>query len=142
MLKKYTNEEYWKLYEELPEKIKKTFWEDDISNRIENMAERHNLDSEKMSKVTQITTHLLLGVLPPSQIDSVIKKEVAFDEDKSKALSNEFKRSIIYPMQHLLREIYTEEDFKEAGIKPISEKEEKEEKKPSEFGDIYREPIE
>jgi hypothetical protein len=139
MLKKYTEDEYWDLYKQLPPKVKDLFWEEDIAERINKIKERFSLTEEKKDFLIEIIGHLFLGILPPEHINSVIQKEIILEEDHSEKLSNEVIRFIIYPIQHLLREIYTDENFQNAGIKKMYGEENIVNKKND---DVYREPIE
>jgi hypothetical protein len=139
MLKKYTEDEYWALYKQLPSKVKDLFWEEDIAERINKIKERFSLTEEKENSLIEIIAHLFLGILPPEHVSSVIQKEIVLEEDHSEKLSNEVIRFIIYPVQHLLREIYTDENFQNAGIKKMYGEENIVNKK---NGDVYREPIE
>ncbi len=143
MLKKYTTDDYWKLYEDLSPKIQNLFWENDIDNRIEKIAERFQLGENKKEKVIQIIAHLFFGVLPLSQIKTAVEKEIALESTENEKLSKEIVRFIIYPVQHILREVHEEEEFKKIGVRSNFHEEDKPEKeKTTDFGDIYREPIE
>ncbi len=137
MLKKYTTEEYRSLYEDLPKKNQLLFWEEDIKLRIDKISERFNLSYEKGEVLAKIVSHLLLGILPPPQVEIILKTELFLEDADAEKLKNEFYRFIIYPIQHILREIYTEEDFKNAGIERIID----ERGLIVEKSDVYREPI-
>lgn len=135
MLKKYTQEDYIELYDSLPEKIQILFWEDDVPNRIEKMAERFNLSSKEEEKITKMAFHLFLGILPPSHIRVTVSSEFSLDEITSEKLSKEILRFIVYPIHHLLKELYDGEDFKGTDVK--TEDDSSKNKK----DDAYREPI-
>jgi hypothetical protein len=139
MLKRYTEDEYWALYRQLPEKVKNLFWEEDVIERIGKITERFNLGIKNKGSLAEIIGHLFLGILPPAHIKSVVKKEIGLGEESSEKLSNEIIRFIIYPTQHLLREIYTAEEFQDAGIKTVLGEDNS---VPKKEGDSYREPIE
>lgn len=135
MLKKYSQNDYIELYESLPEKIQTLFWEDDIPNRIEKIAERFDLSRKEEEKISKIALHLFLGILPPSHIRSTVSSEFSLDEITSEKLGKEILRFIVYPIHHLLKELYDGKDFTGTDVK--IEDEEKENGK----DDVYREPI-
>ncbi len=138
MLKEYTTKEYQELYLSLPKKMQSVFWDEELSSRVEKISERFNLSSSHQHKIVKMTVHLFLGVLPPGQVGLVINEELKLEGSLSQKITNDFVRFIIYPIQHLLREIYSEEDFKIAGIENFL----KDNKDNSFYRDNYREPIE
>lgn len=132
MLSKYTTEEYRKLYKELPQKVKNIFWEDDVSDRIEKIVERHELSDLKERKLIRLVAHIYLGLLPPKDIRRTVSEEIDANPDDAEKITNDINRLIVFPTKHLLKEIYKgdEEDGSSDG----------KEKKRS--GDAYREAIE
>lgn len=136
-MKKYTPDEYQEIFDELPEKVKTAFWDPDVSKRARKTSSRFNLSSEESYTLLRLVGHIFLGITPPSQI----KKEVqdSFPEDIVENLYHEVIRFIIYPTQKVLREIYSDEEFKEIGVSADFKEEDK--KWRSDFGDSYRETI-
>ncbi len=139
MLEKYEAKELWDLYQNLPKKIQNIFWDKDISSRIEKTSARFELSEEKTDTLVRIVAFIYLGILPPSRIKQVLEEEMALREEKSKVLADEIIRFLIAPLGPLLRELYSKEEIEGVGIKSF--KEEKKEKNSSEFGDVYREPL-
>ncbi len=143
MIKKYTAEERRDLYKNLPKKLQNLFWEDDIADRLEKIYERFKLSHAQRLTLMEIIAHLFLGVLPVSQIKTTVEKEIGLGEDDSEKLAKEIVRFIVYPVQHILREVYNEEEFRKIGVRSSFHEEDKPEKgKENDFGDAYREPIE
>ncbi len=133
-----TTEEKWKLYEDLPEKIQDLFWSDDINGRAHKTVRRFNLNEKEKSSLFEIVGSILLGLIPPTQLRRVIQEN--FPENIAESLFNEVVRFIIYPINHLLREVYADEEFNKIGVKKSFTENEKE-KWEADFGDNYREPI-
>jgi hypothetical protein len=136
MLEKYTTTEYRDLYENLSKKIQSLFWDEDFSNRIAKITERFKLNKREEEKLMTLTAHIFLGVLPPSQISHALDGEIILDRDNTERLANEIIRFLVSPIQHLLREIYEDDDFKKVGIKNDFYQ-----KTNTTNGDSYREPI-
>lgn len=139
MVQRYGPEEFWELYENIPEKVQKVFWDEDIRDRLDKIAERFNLNESQKEEISIITAHLFLGTVPPSQIYPIIEEDFNLGKGFAERLSNEFIRFIVYPTQPLLRELYKEEEFSRIGVKKDFNEERKER---TSFGDSYREPIE
>jgi len=139
MFKKYKADEYWKLYEDLPQKVKEVFWEEDMGKRLEKISERFSLEEKEKETLLELVVHLFLGVFPPSHIAQIIEKEIPLSGDGCEKLTTEFIRFIVYPSQNILRELYSEEEFNKIGVKKGFQEEKTEEKGP--FEDSYREPI-
>lgn len=139
MRKEYTTKEKWEMYEKLFQKNKDLFWDDGVSARIKKSSSRFNLTEEEEKTLLDIIAALFLGVLLPSQLPKTIEQEIP--TENSSNLAQEIIRFVIYPIQHILRNLYADEEFDKIGIKKdFSDKERKEWQ--SEFGDTYREPIE
>ena len=136
MLEKYTPSEYQKLYKDLPEKVQALFWDEDISSRIAKITERFKLRENDREKITKTVTHIFLGVLPPSNVSSAIEREIVLRGDDKERLANEIIRFLVFPTQHLLQELYKEEDFKKIGGTTISRQ-----NLEGFSEDSYREPI-
>ncbi len=141
MPENYDSKEYWELYKNLPKKIQNLFWEDDISSRIEKITERFELDNERREKLLEIVASVYLGILPPSQIKNTVSQKVRMSEEKTSLLSNEIIRFLVSPLKPLLEDIYEKEEFEKIGIKSFKEEVDKKENN-SDFGDVYREPVE
>ncbi len=131
--------EKWNLYEDLPKKNQNLFWSDDMNSRVHKTALRFNLNEEEKNDLLEIIGDLLLGLILPTQLKKILQEN--FSENITENLFNEIVRFIIYPINHLLREVYADEEFEKLGVKKsFTENEEKKWK--TSFGDGYREAIE
>jgi len=136
---KYTPEQFWKLYEKLPEELKEAVFSEETAETIWDICERNEV--EKISEVAEYVGRVLLGVLPPEDFQEILEKELKLEKDLAKKVSQEINRFIFYPVKASLEELYKIEiapPAKPTGITPPPE-----EKPPVPPGeDIYREPIE
>jgi hypothetical protein len=168
MEKKYTPEEIWKIYEKLPEELKDAIFSEEAADNIFNICSRHGVkESRQISEVAKYVGRVLLGLLPPNELQETLEIEMKLEKEKAKKISQEVYRFIFYPVKASLEELYkieiappaqptkitpppqeSQKVREETKIKEEVEiKEEKdiyrekteEEKKQS---DIYREPIE
>lgn len=139
MPKEYTQEQLWKLYENLPGELKEAIFSMETVDSIYDICERNEV--EEISEVAKCAGRVLLGVLSPDEFEETIKKEIKLKKDKAKKVSHEINRFIFYPVKTSLEEIYkTPVTPPPAGLKVAPPPEEKPKAPPEE--DVYREPIE
>jgi len=145
MFKKYSQEELWKLYESLPEELKKAIFSKEISDIIYNIGKRHNLEEEKISQIAEGVGYVFLGLLLPAEFEKNLKEEMGIENKIIDGINQEIKRFIFYPFKNSLEPLYNikiepvlKPSDKESLLKPLSSKEinEKNTKDP------YRESIE
>ena len=140
MLKKYTTSEYLKLYTGLPENVTTLFWDDDISKRIIKIESLFDLKEEQVELLTEITAQVFLGILPPVKLEKAIVDGLGLDETTGKKVTDEFFRTLVFPIKPVLKELYEDDDFRRSEEETPEQKEKRE--KTGGVGDAYREPIE
>jgi len=140
MPKKYTSEQFWKLYEKLPQELKDALFAEETGNNIYDICKRNEIE-ENLEQIVDYVGQVLVGVLPPEDFQETLEKELNLDKEVAKKVSQEINRFIFYPVKSSLEELYKIEitpAAKPTGITPPAEK------KPSAPSgkDVYREPIE
>ena len=115
MRKEYTIKEKWEMYEKLSQKNKDLFWDDGVSARIKKSSSRYNLTEDQNDILFDVIAMLFLGVLLPSQLPKTIKEEILLENNT--ALAQEIIRFVIYPVHHILRNLYADEEFDKIGVK-------------------------
>jgi len=141
MAKKYTSEQFWKLYEKLPQELKDALFAEETGNNIYESCKRNGVE-ENLEEIVDYVGQVLVGVLPPEDFQETLERELKLRKEVAKKVAQEINRFIFYPVKPALEELYKIE------IKPtekLPEKPKKElpitEEKPKKR-DIYREPIE
>jgi len=129
---KYTKEQLWKLYENLPQDLKSAIFSEETANEIWNICNRNDIEEGNISEIAKAVGDVFLGITPPKELKSVLEKEIKLSEEKAKKVSAEINRFILSSVKRSLSELYDMEY-------PAESKEE--EKKPPKK-DIYREPVE
>jgi len=144
MAKKYTSEEFWKLYEKLPQELKDALFAEETGNNIYEICERNGI-SENLDQIVEYVGQVLIGVLTLDEFRQTLEKELELDPEVAKKVYQEIFRFILYPVKANLEELYKIEIAPIAGVpaKPTVKRvtEEKPEEKPKGV-DRYREPIE
>jgi len=146
MPQKYTSEQFWKLYEKLPQELKDALFAEETGNNIYDTCKRNGIE-ENLEEVVEYVGQVLVGVLPPDEFQETLEKEMGIEKDLAKKVAQEINRFIFYPVKPLLEELYKTEiapPAKPTKITPPPEAtappEEIPKAPPRE--DVYREPIE
>jgi len=139
MPKKYTREEFWKLYEKLPQELKDALFAEETGNNIYETCKRNGVENN-LDQIVEYVGQVLVGVLPPDEFQATLEKEVKLKKDIAKKVAQEINRFIFYPVKSSLEELYKIEIAPPAKPKVVPPPEEKPPAPPAK--DIYREPIE
>lgn len=139
MVKKYTSEQFWKLYEKLPQELKDALFAEETGNSLYTICER-NKASEILGQVVDYVGQVLMGLLPPDEFRETLEKKLKLKKETAKKISQEINRFVFYPVKSSLEGLYKIEIAPSAPMKdtpPPGEKPKVPSKK-----DVYREPIE
>ncbi len=141
MTTKYTKDQFWKLYAELPQELKDALFAEETGNNIREICERNEI-GKHLEEIVDYVGQVLVGVSPPEDFRETLEKELDLKKDIAKKVAQEINRFIFYPIKPALEELYKVEITQPA--KPpevISSPSEKKPKVPPRK-DTYREPIE
>lgn len=146
-MKQYTEEELSSIYEKLPEKLKEALFSTATSRNILNSCKRNDIPDEKIGDVAEVIGYVLLGLLPPEELEVSISQKTGIASEVSKDIVREITRFILFPLKDDLIELYSMTDRKERGTEIEKNIEETKVKKIEEvpvtdINDSYREPIE
>ena len=143
MPEEYTKEQFWKLYEKLPQELKDALFAEETGDNIHDICERNGV-LENLDQVVDYVGRVLVGLLPPDDLQETLERELEINKERAKKISQEINRFIFYPVKASLEELYKIEMVPIAGMPvkpPVKKVEEKAEERPKRE-DIYREPIE
>lgn len=104
MYRKYTSEEFKKLVQSLPKNVKDAFFSEETGNNITKICNRYNLDN--FSEILNLVGQVLLGLLPPEELEKVIIRDLEIDVETSKKISKEIVRFIFFPIKEDLLTLY------------------------------------
>jgi len=141
MPKEHTKEEFWKLYEKLPEDLKEMIFSEGTADSIFNSCVRNGVDDERISEIARYAGRVLLGILPPTEFQETLERELKLEPEMAKRISRDIFRFVFYPVKSSLEILYRIEiapPAKPTGITPPPEG------KPPipSKEDVYREPVE
>jgi hypothetical protein len=137
MLKKYTKEQFWKLYEKLPQELKDALFAEETGNNIYEICKRNEVE-KYLGEIVDFVGQVLLGLLPPNEFQETLERELKLEREKAKRIYQEIHRFIFYPVRSGLEELYKIEIAPPAQPKIAPT----EKPTPPPQRDIYREPIE
>ena len=135
MYRNYTQEEFWKLYKELPKNLQDSLFSEETGNNIEKICRRYDIE-DKFSEILNLTGQVLLGLLPVEEFEKVLIRDVNINMSNAREISREVIRFIFFPVKEDLVQVY--------GLGSLSDKKIAEEisSTPREEKDTYREPLE
>jgi len=145
MAKEYSKEQLWKLFEKLPQELKEAVFSEETAENISEICARNKIEeSEKISSVAKYTGRVLVGLLPPTDFQETLEKEVKLAKERAKRVAQEINRFIFYPVKSSLEKIHEVEIT--APAKPLKATPRPEEKPPAlpkeAKEDVYRESVE
>lgn len=104
MPKQYTKEEIQKLYEKLPEELKRAFAGIDTSDHIWDICMRYEI--YEVSKVAKLVGDVLLGILASEDFQEELEKVLDVDKEIIRKATQEINRFIFYPVRPLLEQLH------------------------------------
>lgn len=105
MVEEYTKEQYWKLFNNLPEALQEAVLSPNTAEDIREICERNDIE-EKIPQLAEIVGDVLMGVLRPEEIISTLKEQLEIKEKKAKQVEKEIILFIIHPVQRELEKLY------------------------------------
>lgn len=138
MVLKIPPEKFWKLYKTLPDELKEVLSSTKTGDDIFEICQRHGIP-EKTEEMLDCVSLVLLGLLSPSDFQTLLEKELKIPPNSAKMIFQEIFRFIFFPVKESLEKFY-KEGLGVGKMPGITETLEKPPIKKQE--DIYREPIE
>lgn len=138
MPQKYTSEQFWKLYEKLPQELRNAVSAEETGNNIYDICKRNGVP-ENLDELSEYVGQVLVGVLSPGDFQETLEKEAGLEKEVAKKVAREINRFIFYPVKSSLEELYKIEIAPPAKMKvtpPASEKPPAPQRE-----DVYREAI-
>ena len=141
MGKKYTHEQFWKLYKSLPQELQDALFAEETGDNTYEVCKK-NGQEDKLGDIVDYVGQVLVGVLPPADFQKALEQDVGIAQEAAQKISREINRLIFYPVKTALEELYN------TGISSPSEPtttviaEPTEQEAPQKGDDNYREPLE
>ena len=106
MKQQYDKEKLWGLYNELPEELKSAIFSEKTATDIWDICVKNEVKKSNVSDIAQLVGQVFLGLIPPKDLDKEIKKTLGLNQEKSKKISQEIERFILFSVKNSLAELY------------------------------------
>ena len=103
---KYSRDQFWKIYEKLPSDLKEAVLSAENADYISEISERNRLEQTKISDLALLVGNTLLGLVPPSELQSSLEKELGLEKSVAKKISQEINRFVFFPVKESLASLY------------------------------------
>jgi len=106
MLGRYTKEEFWKLYDKLPQELKEAVFSGETANHVKDICARYNIDKKDIPEVADQVGNVLLGLLPPDDFQKILELDLKLEKGTIERIMREINRFIFYPVKPALEQLY------------------------------------
>mgnify|MGYP006284797591 CR=1 FL=1 len=132
---KYSQKDIQQIYEQLPEKLQEALFSQESARAIKEVCDNLGLEEEKISKVSEYTGYVMLGIITPEEMEKDLTEEAGLKKITAKKIRIGITKKIFMPIKETL------ETLLNTKITLPKEPAKKKEKKPERKKDSYREPI-
>ncbi len=139
MAREYSKEQFWKLYEKLPEELKEAVSSPETADYIWNTCEKNGIN--EVSEVAELVGNVLLGVLPLEDFQETLGRRLNLEKEAAKKVAQEINRFVFYPVKPALEQLYKIEITPSEKLTTKPEIKKETTTTPPKK-DIYKEPIE
>ncbi|MBI2642217.1 MAG: hypothetical protein HYW96_01440 [Candidatus Wildermuthbacteria bacterium] len=99
-----SQEQFWKLYEKLPQELKDSLWAQDTGDTIYEICKRYNATSYLQS-IVQFVGQVFLGLLLPQDFQKEIGA-LGVGASAAKNITQEINRFLFYPVKPTLEQLH------------------------------------
>lgn len=110
MPKPYTTEQFWQMYETLPEEIKNALWAPETGDNIAGIIEKNALD-EYHDDIVDLCSQVFVGVVLPQQLARELEK-LGIPTETAQMAAQQLNALVFYPAKLGLEKLH-----KQAGEK-------------------------
>ncbi|TSC56862.1 MAG: hypothetical protein Greene041639_25 [Parcubacteria group bacterium Greene0416_39] len=143
-INKDQKEQFWKLYEKLPQELKDVLWAQETGDNIYEICQKYEA-TEHLGEIVELTGQVLIGLVLPQEFSAKIET-LGVKKDVAELIAREINRLVFYPVKPALEQLHKMEIEVSAKIvtpQPSGEEGERPRKEEKPSGpDTYREPIE
>lgn len=134
-MEKYSKEELWDLYEQLPKDLQGAIFSEEIGKKVEEILKENNVKSqEKVLNIIKGIGYVFLGLISPNELkENILKKEFKIKESDAEKIFSAINNEIFSELKNSLEALY-EIKIEVPEKTPIKSSPPKK--------DTYREPIE
>lgn len=140
----FPQEQFWKLYEKLPQELKDALWAEGTGDTIYEVCQRYEV-TDSMQDVVRLVGQVLIGLLLPQDFQKELQA-LGIKKLAAEKVAHEINRFIFYPVKPALEQLHKMEIEVSAKVvtpePPVAPEGAEEPKTTPNKDDTYREPIE
>lgn len=102
-----TRDQYWALFQKLPEQMKTFILSQETGINIFDICDKNKVGLDKISDVARAVGRVLLGTLPPNELENVLKEEMALKKTQARLTAQEIQKIIFSPIKEDLEKLYS-----------------------------------
>lgn len=121
-LMKITPDEYWNLYEALPEILRVIFVSSELSSEIDEIAKTNRLNEDQTNGLVLLIGDIILDIHDDGELDTLIQKNLGIDSYLSKKITFSLKNRITENIEGMYKKIQSDierEDIKAKEKTPV-----------------------
>ena len=104
MRRQYTQEDYDGIYKQLPQELQDAIFSMHTADVIREECAKYGIKDDRVSDVGGNVGDVLMGLVPPEELQDVLKENVEMPEVVAVAIADEIVREVVNPVrQHLVR---------------------------------------
>lgn len=102
---KYTKEQLWSLYKQLPKDLQRATFSEEIGQKIRDICIKNRVvEDDLILNVTKTVGYVFLGLLSPNKLGEIIERE--FKIEQANRISAEVVAEIFFPLKETLEALY------------------------------------
>jgi len=105
MTPEISSEQYWKLYKTLPKPLQEALGSNETADTLKYISDKYDIGNDTQI-IVDSNAAVLLGILPPNELQGALEKETEIDKEAIKKIVQEINRLIFYPVRSYLKELY------------------------------------
>ena len=138
----YPREQLLDLYKSLPKELQVAIFSADNADKMLDICKRNGVNDDKIiSEIAKNSGYVMMGVLPPSDLQKTIEKEAGLKKEIAEKVAWEISRFIFLPVRQFLEPLYNMNFGKSDSASGLIAKVEKPASK-KKSSDSYRETVE
>ena len=103
----YPREQLLDLYKSLPEELQNAIFSSAAADKMFDICQRNEVkDDNVISEIAKNTGCVMMGVLPPAELQGVFEKEIKLKKDTAKQIVWEISRFILFPVKKYIDALY------------------------------------
>ncbi|MDQ5950169.1 MAG: hypothetical protein QG585_109 [Patescibacteria group bacterium] len=107
-MKKYSNEEYNKIFDSLPLEIRNVISSYDSVKKIIEIGKKHNLQIDQQGILNDLALDVMMGIVPSGKFIEELAKEINVTKLQASVIAHDVDEEILKPIKELMVKTYAD----------------------------------